>query len=571
MSAGPARAAVLALLTLLAWGLFAPDRGFLQDEPWQLTAARERVAAAMGVLWPGHATLRIAPLRPLQALHAALAVRTPWPRLCLQLLYGAAWLATGLLAARLVGLLAPGRAAPAFAAAALALTACGDHSVNSLSYLVNYTSAAALLAALVEALAWVLAGRRRSAGWAATWLAFGLLSYDGLVAGALAAPLLLLALPLEGAARQRRRRGLVAWWSLAGLYALAFVASSLRPESYTSRLALPGGPARLAARAGALFLFNFTPWRWPGLFVRPEDGTRPEALPALAVLALVAVGVAAVLAVGARLAHEAGPPPVRSLAPAAVACLAVAAAASGGVALVVDWPFRSQAVSRVFVSLALALLLDALAWRLAQAGRRRLAAGAWLLLLPFVAGGLWAGLLSQDLYLTLWRRHRLELRSILDQVPGLRPGATLLLRLPPGAPFTSLHYLPVGSTWLSYLYGEARFPAVIWSPGGFDCRVEGEAFVCRNPARSDCYASGACQPLRLPFEATVLLLYAPAERGFVLQPRLPPDLARDPGGRYDPRAWIVPGPRTRWARELLDQPEGLAAFFPGPERGSPSR
>jgi hypothetical protein len=258
--------------------------------------------------------------------------------------------------------------------------------------------------------------------------------------------------------------------------------------------------------------------------------------------------------------------------PLAGACLVTALVANAGVALVVDWPFRTQTVSRLFVSLALALLVAGLARVLARSGRARLAWCSWLICLPFVAGGLWAGLCSQDLYLTLWRRHRLELGSILAQVPNLRPGAQLLLYVPRDAPLTSLHYMPVGSTWLSYLYGDLKVPAVIWSAsGGFDCRAEGPSFVCRNPARADCYASGRCQPLRLPFESTVLLRYVRAEGRFVLQRDLPPDLAPGAGGRYDPGDWIVPGPRSRWARELLDQPELLGAFFPGPERGPRTR
>ena len=80
----------------------------------------------------------------------------------------------------------------------------------------------------------------------------------------------------------------------------------------------------------------------------------------------------------------------------------------------------------------------------------------------------------------------------------------------------------MGSTWLGYLYGDLQVPAVIWSAGGFECRVEGQAFVCRNPARAECYASGRCQPLTLPFESTVLLRYVRAEGRFVLQRDLPP-------------------------------------------------
>lgn len=572
--AAAARGAVYLLLTLLVWGLFALDRGFLQDEPWQLTAAREHVAAFLGFLWPGHATLRQTPLRPLQGLQASLAMLSPCPRLAWQLFYGAVWLGSGLLAARFVRLVAPGRPLAAFAAATLTLTACGDHSVNSLSYFVNYSSSAALLWALCAAVAWVQGGRRRSLVGAALLLLFGLFSYDGLVAGAVAAPLVLAGLPLgaDPAARARRWRAVAAWATLAGLYAVAFVALSLRAESYTQRVVSAATPGELARRVLGLFAFNFSPWRWPGLFVRPEDGTRPEALPALVLLGLTLAGCAAVLVVGRALAQSAAPEPAqRRLWPAAGTCLATAFVANAGAALIIDWPYRSQAVSRLFVSVALALLVQELASGLARAGRTGLARRAWLVCLPFVAGGIWAGLCSQDLYLTLWRRHRVELRSILDQVPNLRPGARLLLYLPREAPFTSLHYLVAAATWPAYLYGDLKVSTVIWSAGGFDCQAGGQAFTCRNPARADCYASGRCQPLVLPFESTVLLRYLPATGRFVLQRSLPRDLAPEAAGRYDPGDWIVSGPRSRWARELLDQPELLGALFPGPVRGLEKR
>jgi hypothetical protein len=429
--------------------------------------------------------------------------------------------------------------------------------------------AAGLLAALVGATAYVVRGRGDALVGGMLALAFSLLSYDGLVAGGVAAFVVLAAVATghDPETRQRRRRALAAWAAVVGLYAGLFVLLSLRPGSYTQRMASSGSAGELAWRALRLFAFNFTPWRWPGIFVRPEDGTRPEALPAGWLLALTLAGVAGVLGAGWLVARRSPMSPARPVLPLAGACLATALVANAGVALVVDWPFRTQAVSRLFVSLALALLVAGLARVLARSGRARLAWCAWLICLPFVAGGLWAGLCSQDLYLTLWRRHRVELSSILDQVPNLRPGARLLLYLPRDAPFTSFHYLPVGSTWLSYLYGDLEVPAVIWSAGGFECRVQGQAFACRNPTRADCYASGRCQPLMLPFESTVLLRCVRAEERFVLQRELPPDLAPGAAGRYDPGGWIVPGPRSRWARELLDQPELLAAFFPGRERG----
>ena len=125
----------------------------------------------LGFLWPGP-TFAITPLRPFAGLPFALAVHSPWPRMVLQLFYGAGWLATGLLAARWARLVLPHAPLASFLAGALVLVACGNHMVNNLGYLTAWLAATALMLALVEATAFVLAGRRRSLVAALVSLAF---------------------------------------------------------------------------------------------------------------------------------------------------------------------------------------------------------------------------------------------------------------------------------------------------------------------------------------------------------------------------------------------------------------
>jgi hypothetical protein len=572
-------ALAFALFTLLAWGLLAPDRGYLQDEPWILAALRDGRAGALGFLWPAH-TLALTPQRPLQGLPFALALLTPWPRLALQITFGAAWLVSGVAAARLVARLRPGRPLAAFAAGSLVLTATGDHAVDNLAYLTAYVAAAAFLVALASLAAWERDGSRRSLAAALAALAFGLLTYDGIVAAAVAAPALMWG--LGDAAREppgtRRRRaaGSAAWCAVLLPY-LALFAYSLRSAgSYAERNVERLAAAEWLARAARLFTLNFTPWRWSGLFVRPEDGTRAALLPAAWLLALTAAGTLVFVAVGLRLARRAAPasPAPAGWAARALGSLLLAAAlANGAVALVTGVPHRTQIASRLFASLALALAADLAAERLERA-RSRLALLPWALPAVFVGFGLAAGLVSQDYHLTLWRRHRAELRSILDRVPGLKDDAWMLLRVPAGAPFTSFYYPEVGGPWLDHLYG-APPRAVIWQPRGrMACSLAVGAFVCRDRRRAECYASGACDPLVVPVERAVLLDHVPSSGGFELRRRLPLDVLAEATApavaaaeaRYAPEACVVPRPRTRAALELLDTPELLGRWLPGAPR-----
>jgi hypothetical protein len=226
--------------------------------------------------------------------------------------------------------------------------------------------------------------------------------------------------------------------------------------------------------------------------------------------------------------------------------------------------YRSQVLSRVFASLLIATACDALGLF-----TRRLAAALPLAALG-VGFGTHAGLESQDFHLSLWRRHRDELRSIVGQVPALSeplPGGEpprLLLYAPGGAPFLATHYPEVGRPWLNYLY-EKRVRLAPWNVAArrYACLAQPGRFVCRDAALEACYATGACRPDELPFDRTVLLTYSLEERRYVLRHELPPDLTGGLDGvGYAPLAHIVPGPRTRTMRELLDAPELLASFFP---------
>lgn len=573
--------AAYATFLVLVWGLFALDRGYIQDEPWIFAALRDGRSAA-GIFYVGNNTLRLTPLRPLAHVGYGLALLTSSPRAAMQVLEGLVWLAGGLSAAALLRRLRPGRPLAAFLAGALVLTACGDHTVNNLAYQSSYAAAAGWLLALVGLVEWQQSGSRRALWGAAASLAFGLLTYDGLVAAAVFTPLLAYCfaglIPVTPDSLRRRRVGVACWCALALPYAAFFALLLRRQDSYLERVLTRPTPSAWFGHALDLFALNLTPWRWRAVFVRPEDGTGPQALPEEWRWALLALGLLAFAWVTSRLWRRQGvetsgqgtAQPLRRALPAILGLLACAAFSNAAVALVSPWPFRTQLASRLCVSLALALAIDVLI----EHWRRRPALGRAALLVPaaFVAWGLDAGLASQDMYLTLWRRHRAELRSLLEQVPGLRPGAWLLLRVPADAGVTSFYFPEVGGPWLDLLYGSAPQLA-FWNPrtGRSDCALQGESLFCRDAGKAACYASGACVARVLPLARMVLCEYVPASGRVELRRELPADVLaplRDDeraaaAQAYVPAAAIMPWPRTDVARELLDQPELLARFFPG--------
>lgn len=571
-------AAALFIVMLVVWGLFAPDRGYLQDEPWIFAALRDGRAEAGGVLWVGRESFQLTPLRPLAHVYYWLAAPTPSPRLAMQALQGLTWLAGGLLAAALMRRLRPGRPLAAFAAAVLALTACGDQTVNHLAYVSSYAAAAGWWGALVALIAWERGGSRVALALMAVSLAFGLLTYDGVVAAAVFTPLLPWCLarlgPTPPDARRRRFIGVGLWCALLAPYLAAFAVLLRTRGSYLDRMVARPAPGEWAEAALRLFALNFTPWEWRGVFARPEDGSGPALVFGAWRVALVGAGLLACVVVGLRLARrdasDASPAAGGSVLRAVLGLVAGAAFSNAAVALVSTWPFRTQLTSRLLIAFALALVADAAAERWANV-RPRLARLPWLLPAAFTAWGLDAGLASQDFHLTLWRRHRVELRSLLDQVPGLQGDAWLLLRLPPDAPLTSFYYPEVGGPWLDLLYG--RPPQVVfWDPrsGRSACALQGEAFFCRDVDKVGCYATGECSARVLPVARTVFAEYVTATGRVELHRTLPRDVLDSIGGgdqtlasrAYAPAAAIEAWPRSPHARDLLDPPELVARFLP---------
>jgi len=552
---------VCLLFTLLVAGLFAPDRGFVQDELWLLSAVRAAPDFAHSLVLRDQAW-RSQPQRLLLPLPFALAARSGFARDFLQLASCLVWFGTALLAGVLAWQYFDRRPVTAFLAAGLTASATGDLTLNKLHALPAYLSVLAFLAALAALLRF-----RQRGGW--VWLAGslvcllgGLFTYDAPLAAALATPALLAVL---AGRLDRPLLAVAATWYAALVPYLALLARSLfTPGTHASVVLEPVTPVRHGLRALWLFGWNFAPWHWAAIFSLPGELSPPDALPELDRALASGLGVAVLLLLLRRFEPGSGAAPWRVARVATL--LVVAFLSNASMALLNDLrvPFRSQLVSRVFVSIALAALLDAALSRFPR-GR----AALWLLLGLQVGLGLNAGLASQDFGLSLWRRQRRELGSIIETVAAVRPGVNLLLQIPAGAPSLATFAPEVGSHWLSLLAPDVR--ALIWNggTGKFNCTPEARGFVCRNPTHAEDYQSGRRKPWILPFETTLLMVYVPDEGRFRLEPRLPSGWTWERAAEPLPAAaqLIRSAQPSRAAEQMLGRPELLGRWFPSRQTG----
>lgn len=542
------RAAPLFLfLTLLVWGLFAFDRGLFHDDASNLAWAQAKAARApWGLLEP-----LVAPTRLLLGAPYVLAWHSQAPALVLELALGCGWLLSGFAVLHLAARLFPGSPGVALASGALALTASSDLLTGS-SLGVGYVlSGLSFTAALAAALRFQETARGSALAAAAVLLNVGLLFSDGVTAAAPLAPLVFVA--ARGRWDRRVAVASGAWLLSALPYGVAYLLFLRAPGSYAAVALAPFDAVRQTRLTAALTFHDFAPWRWA--FRRPtwiED--LPAILPAwlyvAAALAAAAAFVAAAARAGDATAAADRAEDRRRLGIAAALLLLVVAthAAYSGVQLA-EVRFRTHLVTRLPASILVALAAAAAARRL-RAPRLGLA-----LTTSFVALGVAGAVERQDTFLANWRRHRAELSSIVEAVPALSPGATLVLSLAPdpgGFQATRVPYL--AEAWLSILHDGAR-PAprvVVWLPGwGRSCREGGAGLECRD-------AAGAPPADTIPWDRLVLLSFDAAASRY----RLVPSVAAS-GGAYRPQVLVEPSRPSPRALSLLAGPRFLARLLPG--------
>ena len=550
-----------ALLTLLVWGLFAFDCGLFQDDVSILSFYQEtRLSPGLpATLWAPMGT----PTRGLLGLPFFLALATSQPVLFLQLFYGCVWLAIGWAAARLTKSLFPGASRTAWLAGALTVTATSDMLTNSL-VATGYNVCVLLgLLALDSGVRFV---RGAKPAWLVCALACALGSVytvDGASVALALAPFLFLV--AAGGLTARALVAGAAWGAALAPYGLTMLASLRDPSNYLALATRPLLPVERLTHTFILAANNVLPWQWA--LDRPPFGEPPPHVlpPWLAVAA--AVGGLAILRHGLRHAgedEEAEGAPRPGLVLAWFAAAALLSNAAFAAVQFSEYFYRTHVLTRVLTSIVIAYVAGRL---LASRDRGRLLGGA--LAGTFLACGVAGGIERQDYYLSIWRRHRAELTSIVAQVPRARPDTDLLLVLPPDPAFQAMEVTYLAQRWATLLYPDPTSrpsSLFLWSPdAGTACEAEPDGFRCLEPEERDCFQKGTCPGRKLAWAKTIVLTWDPAAGRFTLEDEIPEILLGGnavPGDSYRPRTLVLPGgPDPRLGGILIPE-RGLARLVP---------
>jgi hypothetical protein len=498
------------------------------------------------------------PTRRLLGVPFVVASATSQPVLFLQLFYGCIWLAIGWAAARLTKSLFPGASRTAWLAGALTVTATSDLLTNSLV-------ATGYNVCVLFGLLALDSGVRFVRGARAAWLlcacacALGsVYTIDGAAVALALAPLLFLV--AAGGFTARALSLVAAWGATLAPYGLTMLAGLRDPATYLAAAARPLEPLERITHTLILAANNVLPWQWA--LDRPAFGEPPpHVLPAWLAVAAVLAGLG-ILWRGLRRAGEdetaAGAPRPRLV----LSWLALAAILSNAAYAAVQFSeyfYRTHVLTRVLTSIVVAWAAGRL---LARRDRGRLLGGA--LAGTFLACGVAGGIERQDYYLSIWRRHREELTSIVTQVPRTRPDTNLLLVLPFDPSFQAMEVSYLARRWTTLVYPDpaSRPVLFLWSKdAGTACDAEAGGFRCREYEEQACFASGTCPGRMLAWAKTIVLTWDPAVSRFILEDEIPEILLggkAGPGDSYNPRALVLPGGADPRVGGILVPERGLA-------------
>lgn len=537
---------VYLILLLLAWGLFAPDRGLFQDDVSALAAM-----SSVGVD-PG-----VTPFNPITTATRRLlgpifygAWLTGHPVLALHLMWGAFWLAIALVAHKIASFLVPGNALAPYLAGALALCATGDFLFTSPVALGYLQAILTTLGALAFGLAWKRDGNVAWLLGSTLMVVISLWTVDVGLTALPILPVLILLAPPGGSGRDALRRivALVASWGIATIpYLLTLIPAMASPSSYfrtaTVEITLRGR----AKETLKLWIANFTPWDWAfdrAAFFSRSPLEQPLPLAWMAGLALL--GTAAfVLGMRRRLPRTDTASLLTLSNAAIVASLGALSLASNAMFAAVQLQeihYRTHLLSGVWTAILVAVVAGL------EGARRR-----WTIAVPiaFVGFGLLGGLERQGFYQGAWQEHQRELASIVAAAPALRPGTEVVLYVPahPRYLATEIHY---AQAWLQLLYGESRFQgAPYWAPEHRSgCRAEADGVLCWPHGKERCVTDGSCPGTRIPYERLVVFGYDVTSNSYRLLDRLPTEPPVYPAA-YRPADRIVHRPLTTLQRRIL--------------------
>jgi hypothetical protein len=549
---------VYIFLTVLVSGLFALDRGIFHDDIITLTYATAHQGHPLQQLFG----TRIA-TRKLIASYQTIATWLGKPAIFMNLLYVTAWFFMGVCSYFLVKTLFPSRKEIAFVAGALSLTATGDSATNALAPL--YLSVLFYFAALVFLLKWWKHEGKKWLFPSALCLLLSVWTYDASLAAILMTPILLWVID-EFRLTTRLLRAIIFWYGLITPYLTVFFSLLFdRNSHYFAIASVPMTLNQKVIRIMMLFTNNFTPWAW-GFGWRHWFPAPPRLLPVSFRLALCTIGISAFALVGfwllrqkeTRVDHS--PKEKSRYVFIGIVCLLMAFASN---AIYATSPgsgsyYRTQLVSGIWVSMAIALLAYGLAAFVFKHP-------SISLILPtfFVGFGIYGGLESQDYLLGYWRQHKAELRSILEQVPAVKPDTRLILYVPPPAPFLATEAEYLARCWMTFLYNDPSIygRVFLWSKRrNTECINDPMGFICRGEDQRESV---------IPYDRSVLLVYSLLQNRYILQKTLPDHLLVNgdiPPVGYNPNTHITPKEHPPHVLSVLYSSQYLASWLKHEDR-----
>lgn len=525
-----------------AWSMF--ERGLFQDDAQTMF----RVFLVDGVLqqsWHAIGT----PTRKLQGIPYALALASSDALSVIRVCNESLPLAIALLSAALLRYGLHRSRVVAFLAGALTITATSDWLTSSPVAMGYHLAIACHLAGVVGMTLWIGRGRR---GWLMLGLLGGAASLWTQDAAATVHPVtpVLFYLASQGPAARRRAAWAAAlWWAIAVPYYATFLPFLADDAGYAGVALVSSTWAARALRTWDLVSYNFTPWVWA--LGRPQWFARPPGEPSTAGLWFAVAGLAVTGLAAWRLRAAADRSPVRpdiaahGRLAAVFAVFTVLANATFMAVHLAEFHYRTQLLSRVWTSVALALLAGAIARR----GITGMALAATTVA-AFVGFGIAGGHERQDYFRGYWRRHQGELASIAAALPAHPTAYLVLRRREPATYYTASEAPYLARAWATLLDEDRATECRVFlaaAERGTTCSPDPDALVCRGDRSARC-GPDLTAAHRIPYGALIVATYDPESARYVVDADLPPSFAPSAGPGADARHAYRPGALVRGDR-----------------------